>query len=143
MDTKPGVKAFDVFSDEYARFLAIPKQEPGETPVSLEIKTEPDETGTLIITDVHTIGHIKDESSITEVDPKCVFHRSSTIIETVPSDPGHPLSARTSTGTTMGYSSLREATHTTSTPITETEALLEATGISDTTVMDVVHESVL
>ena len=134
VDTKPGTKAFDVFSDEYARFLAIPKQEPGETPVSLEIKTEPDETGTLIITDVRTIGHIEGESSITQVDPKCVLHGSSTIIEAFPSDPGHPLSAETSTGTIMGHSSLREATHTTSTPITVTDTLLEATGTPDTTV---------
>ena len=71
-DTKPETRAFNVSSDEYTRFLTIPKQEPGLDPTSLGIKTEPKpevEEG-LKITDVHTLGTVtEDVNTIIRIDP--------------------------------------------------------------------------
>ena len=76
IDIKPpmvcGENPFNVFSDVYTSYMAVPKVEP-----NIPIKAEAVEplSGELPITNVWTLGTaVKTESTIITVDPHCVFH---------------------------------------------------------------------
>ena len=82
IDVKPSLPrsdVFNIFSDEYASLMAIPKTEP-DTDIKIEPKTED-----LKITDVRTLGTFStSEPSIIRINPSCVFHGSSSILNTDP-----------------------------------------------------------